>query len=110
MAPKHKNGATLDRLITPVLIRGLTLSQGVPPLPPQGGRGGLCSHGGHIPPSRKKYFSIFSQYMIRYGILSVPNDFLDRFQTREVVRNDLGHDSDDITREKIVGLGGGVDT
>ena len=37
--------------------------------------------------------------MIRYGILSVPNDFLDRFQTREVVRNDLGHDSDDITRE-----------
>ena len=48
--------------------------------------------------------------MIRYGILSVPNDFLDRFQTREVVRNDLGHDSDDITREKFFGPGGGVDT
>ena len=71
---------------------------------------GLCPHGDHIPPSRKKYFSIFSQYMIRYGILSVPNDFLDRFQTREVVRNDLGHDSDDITRENFFGLGGGSHT
>ena len=47
--------------------------------------------------------------MIRYGILSVPNDFLDRFQTREVVRNDLGHDSDDITRDNVFGVGGGGD-
>ena len=85
-------------------VRGLTLTQGVPPLPPQGGRGGGSVHMvSTYPPPEKNIF----QYMIRYGILSVPNDFLDRFQTREVVRNDLGHDSDDITRENVFGVGGG---
>ena len=89
-----------------LLPEGRYPNTGGTPLPPQGE--GVTKHIGDTQPHYTK--NIFSQYMIRYGILSVPNAFLDHFQAREVVRNDLGHDSDDITRKNFFGPGGGVDT